>query len=159
MYRDTSSVDCAHKTHTYNICMTKHSYFTYTSTYSSTHHNTNKKHNIHHTPYTNIQHTSTLQGYLQQRRLHNKHSHRSPHSHHNRHKNNMRNVHTSIVSRHLATRGNSKILRTPPPHISSCDKQHQKIPLRHCCENFGTIVQSGNIRLPPLAFVLCVCSI
>ena len=32
----------------------------YTSTYSSTRHNTNRKHNIHHTPYTNIQHTSTL---------------------------------------------------------------------------------------------------
>ena len=29
---------------------------------SSTCHNTNRKHNIHHTPYTNIQHTSTLQG-------------------------------------------------------------------------------------------------
>ena len=25
-------------------------------------HNTNRKHNIHHIPYTNIQHTSTLQG-------------------------------------------------------------------------------------------------
>ena len=35
---------------------------TYTSTYSSTRHNTNRKHNIQHTPYTNIQHTSTLQG-------------------------------------------------------------------------------------------------
>ena len=34
--------------------------FPYTSTYSSTHHNLNKKHNIHHTPYTNIHHTSTL---------------------------------------------------------------------------------------------------
>ena len=31
---------CPHKTHTYNICMTKHSYFPYTITYSSTHHNT-----------------------------------------------------------------------------------------------------------------------
>ena len=43
-----------------NICMTKH--FSYTSTYSSTPHNTNRKHNIHHIPYTNTQHTSTLQG-------------------------------------------------------------------------------------------------
>ena len=34
-------------------------------------------------------------------------------------KTNMRHIHTSIVSRHLATRGNNKILRTPPPHISS----------------------------------------
>ena len=30
---------------------------------------------------------------------------------------NMRYIHTYIVSRHLATRGNNKILRTPPPHI------------------------------------------
>ena len=30
----------------------------------------------------------------------------------------MRHIHTSIVSRHLSTRGN-KILRTPPPHIIS----------------------------------------
>ena len=32
---------------------------------------------------------------------------------------NMRHIHTSIVSKHLATRGKTKILRTPPPHISS----------------------------------------
>ena len=48
-------------TQTYNICMTKHSYFPYTSTYSSTHHNTNRKHNIHYTTYTSTQHTSTIQ--------------------------------------------------------------------------------------------------
>ena len=45
-----------------NICMMKHSHSPYTSTYSSTPHNTNRKHNIHHIPYTNTQHTSTLQG-------------------------------------------------------------------------------------------------
>ena len=37
-------------------------------------------------------------------------------------KTNMRHIHTSIVSRHLATRGNNKILRTPPPHISSSEE-------------------------------------
>ena len=37
-------------------------------------------------------------------------------------KTNMRHIHTSIVSRHLATRGNNKILRTPPPHISSAEE-------------------------------------
>ena len=57
-----------------------------------------------------------------QRPLHNKHSHRPPHSHYNIHKTNMRHIHTSIVSRHLATRGNNKILRTPPPHISSYEE-------------------------------------
>ena len=34
-------------------------------------------------------------------------------------KTNMRHIHTSIVSRHLATRDNNKILLTPPPHTSS----------------------------------------
>ena len=46
----------------------------------------------------------------------------TPHNHYNRHKNNMRHIHTSIVSRHLATRGNNKILRTPPQHISSSEE-------------------------------------
>ena len=36
-------------------------------------------------------------------------------------KTNMRHIHTSIVSMHLATRGNNKILRTPPPHTSSSE--------------------------------------
>ena len=35
---------------------------------------------------------------------------------------NMRHIHTSIVSRHLATRGNNKILHTPPPDISSSEE-------------------------------------
>ena len=35
----------------------------------------------------------------------------------------MRHIHTSIVSRHLATRGNNKILRTPPPHIGSSEER------------------------------------
>ena len=34
----------------------------------------------------------------------------------------MRHIHTSIVSRHLATKGNNKILRTPPLHISSSEE-------------------------------------
>ena len=34
----------------------------------------------------------------------------------------MCHIHTSIVSRHLATRDNNKILRTPPPHISSSEE-------------------------------------
>ena len=37
-------------------------------------------------------------------------------------KTNMHNIHTSIVSRHQATRGNNKILRTPPPPISSAEE-------------------------------------
>ena len=38
-------------------------------------------------------------------------------------KTNMRHIHTFIVSRHLATRGNNKILCTPPPHISSSEER------------------------------------
>ena len=34
----------------------------------------------------------------------------------------MRHIHTSIVSRHLATRENNKILRILPPHISSSEE-------------------------------------
>ena len=63
----------------------------------------------------------TKKNCFQQRPLHNKHSHRPPHSHYNIHKTNMRHIHTSIVSRHLAIRGNNKIVHTPPPHISSSE--------------------------------------
>ena len=110
----------AHKTHTYNICMTKHSYFPYTITYSSMRHNTNRKHNIHHTPYTHIHHTSTLQG-LKKRYTTNIHT--DTHTITTTYiKTNMRHIHTSIVSKHIATRGNNKILRTPPPHIRSSEE-------------------------------------
>ena len=34
----------------------------------------------------------------------------------------MRNIHTSIVSRHLAARGYNKIMHTPPLHISSSEE-------------------------------------
>ena len=36
---------------------------------------------------------------------------------------NMRHIHTSIVSRHLATRDNDEILRTPLPHIISSEER------------------------------------
>ena len=105
--------------------MPKHSYFPYKNTYSSTCHNKNRKHNIHHTPYTNILHTSTLQGkknYFEQQPLHSTHSHRTHTVTTTDIKTNMRHIHTSIVSMHLATRGNNKILCTPPPHISSSEE-------------------------------------
>ena len=35
---------------------------------------------------------------------------------------NMGHIHTSIVSMHLAIRGNNKILSTHPPHISSSEE-------------------------------------
>ena len=56
----TLSLQTLHNT---KAIWTKPSYFSNMSTYTSTRHNTNRKHNIHHIPYTNIQHTSTLQGF------------------------------------------------------------------------------------------------
>ena len=41
----------------------------------------------------------------------------------------MRHIHTSIVFRHLATRGNNKTLRTPPPHISSSEERLRRLTL------------------------------
>ena len=42
----------------------------------------------------------------------------------------MRHIHTSIVSRHLATRGNNKTLRTLPPHISSSEERFPRLTRR-----------------------------
>ena len=42
----------------------------------------------------------------------------------------MHHIHTSIVSRHLSTRGNNKILRTPPPHISRSEEILPRLTLR-----------------------------
>ena len=49
----------------------------------------------------------------------------------------MRHIHTSIVSRHLATRGNNKILRTPPPHTSSSEEILPRI-IRHTLAQLRT---------------------
>ena len=110
-----------------NICMTKQSHSPYTSTYSSTPHNTNKKHNIYHIPYTNTQHTSTLLGSKPIIFNNGRYTTNIPTDPHTVTttdiKTNMRHIHTSIVSRHLATRGNNKILRTPPPHTSSSEER------------------------------------
>ena len=63
-----------------------------------------------------------LKHYLQQRQLHNKHSHR-PHTVTTTDiKSNSPHIHTSIVSMHLVTRCNNKIMRTPPPHINSSEE-------------------------------------
>ena len=58
-----------------------------------------QKHNIYHIPYTNTQHTSTLQD---KKKLFSTMAAtqqtfpQTPHSHYNRHKTNMRHIHTSI---------------------------------------------------------------
>ena len=45
-------------------------------------------------------------------------------------KTNMCYIQTSIISRHLATRGNNKILHTPPPHTSSTEERLPRLTRR-----------------------------
>ena len=52
-------------------------------------------------------------------------------------KTNMHHIHTSIVFRHLATRGNNKILRTPPPHTSSSEERLPRL-TRHTLAQLRT---------------------
>ena len=71
---------------------------------------------IRHTPYTNIlQHSKAKKNILNNGRY----TTNTPTVTTTYIKTNLRHTHTSIVSRYLATRGNNKMLRTPPPHISS----------------------------------------
>ena len=77
----------------------------------------------------------------QQNTNENKRSH-IPHSHYNRHKNNMRHMHISIVSRHLATRGNSKILRTHFHHTLAALKKYFPSSL------VAGLLNSGQINQP-----------
>ena len=113
--------------------MTKHSHSPYTSTYSSTPHNTNRKHNIHHilhkhTPYFN---TPSLKNNIFNNGRYTTNIPTDPHTITTTDiKTNMRHIHTSIVSRHLATRGNNKILRTPPPHTSSSEERLPRLTRR-----------------------------
>ena len=53
----------------------------------------------------------------------------------------MRHIHTSIVAMHLATRGNNKILRTPPPHINSSEEILPRLTRR-------TVAQLGTNKSP-----------
>ena len=48
---------------------------------------------------------------------------------------NMRDIHTSIVSQHLAARNNNKILRTHPPQVSSTE---ENLP-RHTCRTLAQL--------------------
>ena len=103
------------------ICMTKHSHSSYTSTYRSTPYNLNRKPNILHIPFTNTQHTSTLQGLntiFNNARYTTNIPTIIPHSHYNRHKNKhapYTHIYCLYVSSHTRQ---YKILRTSPPHIS-----------------------------------------
>ena len=94
-------------TQTYNIWMTKQSYFPYTSTYSSTRHNTNRKHIL--------QHSKTKKNTIFNNGLYTTNI---PIVTYNRYK----NKHTPYTVRLIVTTANNKILRTPPPHISSSEE-------------------------------------
>ena len=54
----------------------------------------------------------------------------------------MRHTHTSIVSRHLATRSNNKILCTPPPHISSSEEILPRLTLAQLRTNKSPFLKS-----------------
>ena len=54
-------------------------------------------------------------------------------------------IHISIVSRHLATRGNNKILRTPPPHTSSSEERLPRLTRRTLAPT-----QNKQISLPQI---------
>ena len=127
--------------------MTKHSHFSYTSTYSSTPHNTNRKHNIHHIHYTNTQHyfnTPRLKIPLFLTAAATQQTFPHPHTVTTTDiKTNMRHIYTSIASRHLATRGNNKILRTPPPHISRSKERLSRFTRR-------TLAQLRKFSLPQI---------
>ena len=85
-----------------------------------TRHNTNRKHNIHHIPYTNKQHTSSLQGY----------------------KNTIfkNGYYTTNIPTDAHT-VNNKILRISPPRIISSE---EILPRLTCC----TLAQPEQINLP-----------
>ena len=93
-----------------------------------------KKHNIHNTPYTNIKHTSTLQGEKNSIFKNGRYTTNIPTYPHTMTttdiKTNMRHTHRSIVSRHLATSGNNKILRTPPQYISRSEERLPRLTRR-----------------------------
>ena len=115
----------AHKTQTYNICMTKHSPFPYTSAYSPR--LTIQTENI--TSITSTTQThNIIQHYKEKNSIFNNGRYTTniptdPHTVTTTDiKTNMRHIHTSNFSRHLATRGNNKILCRPPPHISSAEE-------------------------------------
>ena len=109
----------------------------------------NRKHNNHHIPYTNTQHTSTLQGFKKKTIFNNgRYTTNIPTDPHTVTttdiKTNMRHIHTSIVSRHLATRGNNKILRTPPPHTSSSEEILPRLTRRTLAQLRTTNLPSSN---------------
>ena len=97
--------------------MTKHSHFPYTSTYSSTPHNTKRRQHPSYLLHKHITYFNTprLTNYFLNNGHYTTNIPTDPHTVTTTDIN-MRHIHTSIVSRHLATRGNNKIPCTPDLH-------------------------------------------
>ena len=91
------------------------------------------KHNIHHILYTNTQHILTLQGLKTTIFNNGRYTTNIPTDPQTVTttdiKTNMYHIHTSIVSMHVATRGNNKI-RIPPPYISSSKERLSRLTCR-----------------------------
>ena len=114
----------AHKTQTYTICMTKHSHFTtHIHGYLQLHASQYKEKTQHpshslHKHRTSFNHPMLTNTILNNGRITTNFPMGPKTIITTNIKINMRHIQTSIVSIHLDTRGNYKILRTPPPHIS-----------------------------------------
>ena len=85
-------------------------------------HNANRKRNIHHI--TSPTQTHTILQHSKAKKLFNngRYTTNIPTVTTTDIKTNVRHIHTSIVARHLATRVNNKILRTPSSHLSSSEE-------------------------------------
>ena len=118
--------------------MTKHSHFPYTSTYISTIQtdNTTSITSLTQT-YNILQHSEATN--ISSRPLHNKYSNIPPTDTTTDIKTNIRHIHTSIVSRHRATRGKNILLRTLPPQNSNSEKY---------CAHFHHTIAAPKIYLP-----------
>ena len=112
----------AHKTQTYNISMTKHSHIHDHLQLHASQYKQKTQHPQHkHTTYFN---TPRLKSTIFNNGRYTTNIPTDPHTVTTTAiKTTMRHIHTSIVSKHLATRGNNKILRTPQPHISRSEER------------------------------------
>ena len=111
--------------------MTKHSHFPYTSTYSFTIQTENTTSITSPTQTPNILQHSKAKNTIFNNGRYTTNIPTNPNTVTTTDiKTNMRHIHTSIVSKYLATRGNNKILRAPPPHISSSEELLPRITRR-----------------------------
>ena len=63
----------------------------------------------------------------------------------------MRHIHTSIASRHLATNGNRKILRTTPLHVSSSEERLPRLTRSTLAQLQNKQISLPQISLPQIS--------